>query len=162
MFKQGVTPVALGTAYLEFGCLTSSKGGTFVQETIVYGVVPILLIGLVFLGSLVWSRFGSSREVRQMEATPWEQAKSSALGVGTLVLFLLQPTLVKRTALVMSCVQMGKNVEDVFLSEDLAIQCWYVHLCGCCAHTSTHLYALTRETTTHTLCFHWHAHARAP
>ena len=111
-------------AYLEFECLSSSTDGTFVQETVVYGIFPILLIGLVFLGSLVWSRFGS-RKAHDVDSTPWEQAKSSALGIGTLILFLLQPTLVKRTALVMSCVSMGKNAEDVFLTEDLNIRCWY-------------------------------------
>ena len=117
--------LVLGTAYLEFGCISSSTDGTFVQETLLYGIFPILLIGLVFLGSLAWSRFGSP-DMHDVGSTPWEQAKSSALGIGTLVLFLLQPTLVKRTALVMSCVKMGKNAEDVFLTEDLSIRCWYV------------------------------------
>ena len=115
---------ASGTAYFEFGCVSTSTDGTFVQETVLYGIFPILLIGLVFLVSLVWSRFGS-RKAQEGDSTPWVQAKSSALGIGTLILFLLQPTLVKRTALVMSCVSMGKNAEDVFLSEDLNIRCWY-------------------------------------
>ena len=109
-------------AYLEFGCVFSSKSGSFVAETVIYGVIPFVLIGLACLLSLLWAH-GSQDQ--SMHFSPWMQAKSSALGVGTLILFLLQPTLVKRTALVMSCVKMGKNAEDVFLAEDLTIRCWY-------------------------------------
>ena len=40
------------------------------------------------------------------------------------MLYLLQPTLVNRFALVLSCVQMGASKQDVFLSQDLSIACW--------------------------------------
>ncbi len=40
------------------------------------------------------------------------------------MLFLLQPTLVNRFALVLSCVQLGASPQDVFLSQDLTIPCW--------------------------------------
>ena len=53
-----------------------------------------------------------------------EVAKSSATTVSTLVLFLLQPVLAKRFALLFSCVKMGSNDEDLFFAEDLEVQCW--------------------------------------
>ena len=114
-----------GTAYLEFGCLSSSpQGSTFLKESILYGLLPVFLIVMVLLGSLLNSYFRPTDE----GPGPWERAKSASLGVGILILFLLQPTLVKRTALVFSCVTMGKNAGDVFMTEDLSIRCWYTSL----------------------------------
>ena len=40
------------------------------------------------------------------------------------MLYLLQPTLVNRFALVLSCVQLGASPQDVFLSQDLTVPCW--------------------------------------
>ncbi len=40
------------------------------------------------------------------------------------MLYLLQPTLVNRFALVLSCVQLGASPQAVYLSQDLTIPCW--------------------------------------
>ncbi len=40
------------------------------------------------------------------------------------MLYLLQPILVNRFALVLSCVQLGASPQAVFLSQDLTIPCW--------------------------------------
>ena len=101
----------------------------FLKESLVYGLLPVLLILLVFVGSLLSSKkrlgrsflcWSESSEARVClffvgcvcgmicavsSADAWASAQSSTLGVGILILFLLQPTLVKRTALVFSCVR---------------------------------------------------------
>ena len=47
---------------------------------------------------------------------------NSSIGVGSLVVFLLQPFLVRRFALVLSCVRLGQGEDDLFLSEDLSVR----------------------------------------
>lgn len=46
------------------------------------------------------------------------------LGVMALVLHLLQPYFVSRFAALFTCIQMGKDPTDNFLSLDPEIQCW--------------------------------------
>ena len=46
--------INLGMAYLEFACLSSSSmEQTFLKESLVYGLLPVLLVLLVFAGSLL-------------------------------------------------------------------------------------------------------------
>jgi len=57
-------------------------------------------------------------------AVAWGKAKSFASGCTTMMLFMLQPSLVKRCALVFSCTRLGAAPNDIFMTEDLAVRCW--------------------------------------
>jgi len=46
------------------------------------------------------------------------------MGVASVTLFLLQPTLVKQFALLFSCTRMGSGDNDLFFTENLRIQCY--------------------------------------
>ena len=61
---------------------------------------------------------------KQPEIHPHQLAADSAIGIGTIVLFLLNPYLVERFALILSCVKMGAESDDWYLKEDLSIQCF--------------------------------------
>ena len=65
----------------------------------------------------------TSQDLREKRAL-WKHAKDDATGVAVIVLFLLQPYLVKRCALIVACTQLGKDPSDVYLLEDLSIQCY--------------------------------------
>lgn len=119
---------SLGTAYIELACLTSSANSQhFVLESVVYGLFPILLVGLVFIIFRIRDQcYRMARGVSQdpSPAASSESSKDDATAVAAVVLFLLQPSLVNRFALVFSCVQMGKHLDQLYLSEDLSLQCW--------------------------------------
>ena len=51
-------------------------------------------------------------------------ASSSAVSIGVLCLFLLQPTFIKQFASLFSCIPMGMNAEDIFLTSNLSIRCY--------------------------------------
>ena len=53
-----------------------------------------------------------------------EKSVRTCSGSGILLLFLLQPNLVKRCALVFSCIRMGAGSEHLYMTEDLSVQCW--------------------------------------
>lgn len=79
---------SLGVAYLEFSCLDSSMGNSFVTETVVYILLPLVLILGVFLGAWGHAKFISPGQAG--EGTAWSRASSSSVGVATLLLYFLQ------------------------------------------------------------------------
>jgi len=97
---------------------------TFIGETVLYIVFPFALIGVTALVSYVSaSRSVSSRQDVDVYSA-LEVAKSSAVGVAVVTLFLLQPTLVKQFAVLFSCSQMGAASGDIFLKENLEVRCY--------------------------------------
>ena len=54
----------------------------------------------------------------------WFHARSTTISLTVLLLFFLQPYLVTRFSLLFACVRMGTREEDLFLKEDLSVQCW--------------------------------------
>ena len=171
MFLSGQGQItSLGIAMVQIGCFQSNPEKNFALETFVYGMFPLIIILIVFLGVLMSKFFCktqsnssdtpgpvSSDESVQMEEqaqaeateegqedrsaaqlavdrhTMWKGAKDDATGVAVIVLFLLQPYLVKRFALLFSCSAMGKEDTDLFLTEDLGVQCY----------SSTHYFYIT-------------------
>ena len=83
------TVTSLGTSYLNLSCLTNSNSNVFVAETMLYGVAPAVLCLVAFLGSWVsWRRAARGEDTAKV----WEKAKTSALGVATLLIFMMQVT----------------------------------------------------------------------
>ena len=112
---------------------SGSTEKNFVVETAVYGLFPgsiILMVFVVVLLAEMCRRDGdhaSAEEQRLAKKLAWKHAKDDATGVAVIVLFLLQPYLVKRFALLFSCVTMGAETDTesfVFLTEDLDVQCY--------------------------------------
>ena len=106
---------SLGTAYLDFGCLRGQPRDDFVGETLIYALFPVVLITVVFVVAAVKNGGRSGG---------WKLTKATTSYLGVLVLFFMQPYLVKRFALVFSCVKLGSSSTDLYLSEDFAVQCW--------------------------------------
>ena len=121
---------SLGLAYLEFSCLSSPPRQDFVLETVLYGIGPFLLVLAVFVGfffhELCSSFMAAPLENKAGGACEraGKVAQETAIGATMIILFLLQPYLVTRFALLMNCVQMGEAATDLYLLEDLAVQCW--------------------------------------
>jgi len=149
LLRAQASLASLGTTYLDFRCLVKSNENTFVKETILYIVGPVAIVVAVFLVSMVTGRHDEEPEggvskpqlppalhdpptlprvrgvtQKMRESGLWQRSVSSSIGVATTMLYLLQPTLVNRFALVLSCVQLGTSPQAVFLSQDLTIPCW--------------------------------------
>ena len=61
----------------------------------------------------------------KQESDWWHRSQAAAMGIGTITLFLLQPTLVKKFALLFSCTIMGSDsIAHSLLLGDLSIQCY--------------------------------------
>ena len=115
---------SIGTSYFELACFgegDASEKTMFVAETIIYILLPLVLIALTGTGVLLSAFFKSGKEPGD---DILHKAKVSAVGVASITLFLLQPTLVKQFALLFSCIRMGTNDNDVFFLEDLRIRCY--------------------------------------
>ena len=115
---------SIGTSYFEFACFGSgevSQKNGFVAETVAYIVLPMLFILFTALGSLLHVYFKNNRV---LDENVVRTAKASAMGVASISLFLLQPTLVKQFALLFSCTRMGSRNQDMFMVENLRIQCY--------------------------------------
>ena len=114
---------SIGTSYFEFACFgegdVSEKNG-FVAETIAYITLPLAFIACTGIGALA-SVYLKNGRLNQEGLTT---AKTSAMGVASITLFLLQPTLVKQFALLFSCTRMGSGDDDLFFMENLSIRCF--------------------------------------
>jgi len=142
---------SLGTSYLSLACLRDpdkDSKSTFFLETILYATVPLVLVILGGLSALLLAYFHDQPEAtapseasnggqqqnelnaikltgtRHRFANAWNIAKTSALGIGVIVLYFLQPYIVKSFASIFSCIKMGKDPGDVFFAPDLSIRCW--------------------------------------
>ena len=128
-------------AFFELSCFgDDASRNSFTEETIVYILFPLFLIAFTAVATYYTSsRTQTKASVAQQERkkgkdcsgsddvkkqTPWESAKAAALGVGTVALFLLQPTLVKQFALLFSCRKLGADNRDIFLQEKLEVRCY--------------------------------------
>ena len=115
---------SIGTSYFELACFGSgdaSEKNGFVAETLLYILLPLIFIGFTGAGALFYVYLQNDRN---LDAEVLRSAKTSAMGVASIVLFLLQPTLVKQFALLFSCTKMGAADADLFLMENLHIQCY--------------------------------------
>ena len=115
---------SIGTSYFELACFgggdASAKNG-FVAETLLYILLPLIFVGLTGAGALLYVYF---RNDRVLDKEGLRNAKTSAMGIASITLFLLQPTLVKQFALLFSCTKMGAGDDDFFLMENLHIRCY--------------------------------------
>ena len=120
---------SLGSEYLEFQCMRSEPGNGFLLENIIFLFGPLSLGLLVYLFCLIFRmiKYSKSGRARERDSSPWSEAHrksyNTALGCSVVILFLLQPNLVERCALVFSCTKMG-NGDLLFMTEDLTVQCW--------------------------------------
>ena len=99
----------------------STQSQAFFLETIIYGLFPLLLIILVF--GIVHLKEQWDAKIRN-HGTTENKAKEITMAVAVIVVFFLQPFLVNRFALVFSCIKMGKESDQLYLSQNLTIQCW--------------------------------------
>ena len=117
---------SVGTAYFEVACFGSgdpSEKNGFVAESLIYIMLPILFVSLAYLGTVL-SVYLTSKEAQGAGDSVFKSAQTAAMGIATILLFLLQPSLVKQFALFFSCTRLGKDSGDMFLTEDLTIQCY--------------------------------------
>ena len=79
---------SLGVAYLEFSCLDSSMGNSFVAETVVYILLPMAAVLAVLVGTWIHAKFIAPGQPG--EGSAWTRALDSSVGVATLLLYFLQ------------------------------------------------------------------------
>ena len=118
---------SIGVSYFEFACFGSgdaSEKNSFVMETVTYILLPIVFICFTGLAVLLSLKCKKKQGITNDDDESLNQARTSALGVASITLFLLQPTLVKQFAVLFSCTRMGKDTTDLFLMEDLSIRCY--------------------------------------
>ena len=96
---------SLGTAYIELQCFKENPGNPFLMDSIFYLCVPPVMVVSVLLGLWVHRlhKYRSKVPKRDLCQIAWKKARSFGGAVGAMILFLLQPTLVERCALVFSC-----------------------------------------------------------
>ena len=115
---------SVGTSYFELACFgggdASEKNGFF-AETLLYIMLPLMFIGLTGAGAVIYVYIHNNRV---LDKEGLRTAETSAMGVASITLFLLQPTLVKQFALLFSCTKMGAGDDDLFLMENLRIRCY--------------------------------------
>ncbi len=109
--QQAATSVGVG--YLELQCFYAdrSAGSAFLKESLTYLFTPLVLALIIFVAKrfttkVVWARYA------------WLD------GSVVVLLFLLQPSLVERCAMIFSCVKLGRGDTDLFMTADLSVRCW--------------------------------------
>jgi len=115
---------SIGTSYFELACFgggNASEWNSFVAETLLYILLPLMFVMFTGAGALFYVYF---RNDRVLDTEGLQSAKTSAMGIASVTLFLLQPTLVKQFALLFSCTKMGAGDDDLFLMENLHIRCY--------------------------------------
>ena len=116
---------SLGTAYIELQCLREHRAGSpFVMDSLMYlFFVPVFFLVVSSCRFLYLVAKPGTHSQQNYKALS-RNAGNTALGAGVLVMFILQPVLVERAALVFSCVQMGSGQDTLFMTEDLSVRCW--------------------------------------
>jgi hypothetical protein len=111
LFRTQDDVSSLGMAYLNLGCLQSGVS-SYVAETIVFFLGPVfLLLFVTMLVYVLWKDQGL-------------KFYDVLVGVSVVMFYCIQPSSTYRAALLMSCVQLGPQSDDYFLSSDLSIRCW--------------------------------------
>ncbi len=112
---------SLGTAYMEFQCLGNVHGGGngFVIDSLVYLLAPVF-VGLVVFIVYFLRILSVSKDLGKSVRL----AMAPVGGPIVAILFVLQPFLVERFALIFSCVQLGRNADDLFMVANLQVRCW--------------------------------------
>ena len=98
--------MSFGTAYLEIACLTGDNAQSFVAETLVFVLSPLLVMSLIWV---VYVHLGRPNVAKTTCAV---------------ICFMLQQTFTQRTMLLFSCVQLGSGPDDFFLTQNLDLRCW--------------------------------------
>ena len=108
---------------MDLQCLQNTFENTFLLDSLIYLLAPIALAIVLFISAVIYRACD-----RKHRGEGWRnvlrKAGNTATGTNILIMFLLQPILVERCALVVSCVQMGTDSIHYFMTEDLSIQCW--------------------------------------
>ena len=124
----------------------NTTDNSFVTETVFYVLLPFALVSLGGLSAWLFFSCASTPQTEplssgEVELTDFEapleirvaassssvasdDVKGAALSIAVITLFLLQPTLVKKFALLFSCTRMGTGSQDIFLMEDLSVICY--------------------------------------
>jgi len=135
------TVTTLGTGDVQFACLGNyTNTSSFVAETIAYAVSPLILVLLASLSTALFFLYKGCRENRQRQKqtqrnkgsdnhpesseTIMHNIVGSAIGTSTVVMFLLNPYLVQRFAMIFSCVRLGSSDDELYLIADLSVQCY--------------------------------------
>lgn len=115
---------SLGTAYFEVQCFsTTAQGNGFLANSILYLLGPPGMALFIFAFCFIY-RYVKNRHLPNVWETARHKSLNTATSAAVLIVFLLQPDLVERGALVFSCVRMGGGSSDLFMTEDLSVQCW--------------------------------------
>jgi hypothetical protein len=113
---------SLGTTYLDVQCIFPGRASLnlFYTESLIFLLFPVCIAVLTFLVKFFERLIKGS--CRCAEA--FTNATRSASSIIFTILFFLQPYLVERFALVFSCVRLGADSTDLFMSESLDVRCW--------------------------------------
>ena len=110
---------SLGTAYVEMQCFRAEPGNPFMADSLFYLFFVPVFVALAFL-VLCGIKYYKYNDVDVARS----KATKFAAGCTVMLLFMLQPILVERCALVFSCTRIGKDENDLFMTEDLSVRCW--------------------------------------
>jgi len=122
---------SFGTAYLEFSCFLPNASNPFFSETVLFCIAPLVLVSVPWVVLDLKARCFSRGLGGAAHEEAIRNAKIMAKTSTTVVLFLMQPTLTQRTMLIFSCVKLGKNDDDWYMAETLAVQCWQKNTLFC-------------------------------
>ena len=119
---------SLGTSFFNLQCMGDTTESSFVGDSMIWLFFPILLSLFIFIGVFVHGlhekgQLGAGRDIPVVKRV-LKRTIDTVKGTAGFAIFFIQPNLVRQAALVFSCVRMGANPSEVYLSEDLSIQCW--------------------------------------
>jgi len=116
---------SLGTSFVNLKCMSSATESTFVPDSMIWLFFPLLMSLLVLITAFVHSYVTTQEEKTTKHLKILlKRAIDTVKGTLCLALFFIQPFLVKRATLVFSCVRLGSTGQDIYMTEDLEVQCW--------------------------------------
>ena len=119
---------SLGTSFINLRCMGGSTvESKFVSESFFWLFFPLIL-ALFVLVSVFSYQMHVSGQFAQRNMPIVKRILKAAIdtvkGTMCLALFFTQPYLVRRFAVVFSCIRLGSDAGDLYLTEDMTIQCW--------------------------------------
>jgi len=118
---------SLGTSFFNIQCMGDTTKSSFVQDSIIWLFFPIMIsfaiLVITFLNG-VRTRTGDEKLNMVVAKRILKEGLDTVKSTSGLALFFIQPNLVRQASLVFSCVRLGAGPADVYLTEDLTLQCW--------------------------------------
>ena len=141
----------IGTAYVEVGCFFPDVPSAFVIEIIVWMILPVAVVTSILLVLLIVQQMpqasspdpeveeqaetkdvddkkqegGAEKEEEEDDTIDYDPSLyDSAVAVACIVMFVFHTELTALSARMFNCVQLGRELDEFFLADDLNIRCW--------------------------------------